>query len=119
MPRLQYSTDRKLARTLLQQTGFLVMLWDSEWHEFAAFAPEGSELTSQNMRGAVKRIMRANNYAVDILEDDLRHHYPFKTAAISFRFAKLTIEQMPKQKPIVLRELTPPQPTEQLPMKLT
>ena len=40
MPRLQYSTDRKLARTLLQQTGFLVMLWDSEWQEFAASRPK-------------------------------------------------------------------------------
>ena len=74
MPRLQYSTDRKLARTLLQQTGFLVMLWDPEWSRVCRLrARQGSELTSQNMRGAVKRIMRANNYAVDILEDDLRH----------------------------------------------
>ena len=119
MPSFEYSTDRKLARKLLQQTGYLVMMWDPEWCEFAAFAPADSQLTSQNMRGAIKRIMRANNYAVDILEDDLRHSFPFKDAAISFRFAKLSIEQMPKQKPIVVPELTPPEPTEQLPMKLT
>ena len=94
-----YCKSEKTARKLLADTGLSIFMWDSEWDEFAAFAPTGSSVTPQNIRGALKRTLRVKGYVVDILEDELSLPADPKPTGATFRFRKMRPEERPKTKP--------------------
>ena len=54
-----YLQTIKEIRVVMDDTGLFLIPWDKEWDEFAAFRPKGSNLTPQNIRGALKRTARA------------------------------------------------------------
>ena len=108
MPLTPFIRTEKAARKALEDTGLLIMMWDSEWNEFAAFTKAGSPFTPQNIRGMLKRTTREKGYALEILEEQMTPNPGGEQVAVTFRFRKLhTSEIPPPRKEKVLPPLIP------------
>ena len=120
MPLTPFIRTEKAARKILGGTGLLIMMWDSEWDEFAAFAKAGSPFTPQNIRGMLKRTTREKGYALEILEDEMSPVRGGEQVAVTFRFRKLhTSEIPPPRKEKVRPPLIPPMAPRYAPINRT
>ena len=113
---LKYCTCETTAKLAGEKTELLMFTWDNDWHQFAAVAPVESQLTAANIRGAIRRNLRKYGYRVEIADDRLPRGCT--QTGVIFRFGKIPVEQLPKQKPVPMREFVPPDETSQLEMQL-
>ena len=95
MPLTPFIRTEKAARKALEDTGLLIMMWDSEWNEFAAFTKAGSPFTPQNIRGMLKRETKKKGYALEILEEEMSPNPGGQQVAVTFRFRKLHSSEKP------------------------
>ena len=90
-----------------------VAMWDDTWPAYAIITKPDAPLTHANLRGMIKRNLNAHSYLVELIETDMQLGCPARQRAVTFRFKRMRVQDLPKQKPIKIRAFVPPEPTEQ------
>ena len=108
----------KQAAKLIADTRIVLLNWDEDWASIGAFPYADSTLTAANVRGQLRRAFADNNCVLDILETDQRTDFRNLSTGVVFRFRPMTEADFPSQKRKPVRAFVPPDPTEQLQLKM-
>ena len=96
MSRPQYILCPKTAKLAVgDRQDVYIDLWDNDWKEYGIFPHPGAKLTTANLRGMVRRNMRLHGYKAEILEDEVPNHADNRDTGVTFRFYKLTRDELP------------------------